>query len=706
MSQNRYSIPWGPLASLVLLAVLPFLLAEFIAESRITPYWTGLHFNEWLGMLWTGLAYYATALLVTMVIHAALSTQPQTDEDSERIRKGRLTLFHLLATLATSTLIYYFLQGDVLPKLQGDLDLAHRTSLVIVAIVWALQRFDAFAFAPTVIGSLGAVVGSALLMQVYSLTLAVRTFGFETALDSTLQFLAIIFGLSVAASVVGSRKPSWGTRAGVALCWIAIAYPVYKQTDADHKSSQREIVGPNVLMITADTMRADYLSVYGGDVETPVLEGLAAKGAKFQKAISLAPWTVPAFDGMFSSKFPPSVDPNLPLKVRDKQLTLYGQIGSYWLGQDKKSIVRRMRDKGYDANAIIGNFAMRKESWLLDDFNTYYVLLPLLETYHGPFQRSPFLSTALRGLSPSLYLARPFDNTRAVTEYAMSLLRYRDSERFFFWVHYFDPHTPYDPPPEYRTRSGPFEFLGIRSKAGELSEHDYVRSLYSGEIRYVDHEVGRVLETLKETGLEENTYVIFASDHGEEFWDHGAFGHGHSVYNELLHVPLIMTGPGIPVQTVSKPVSMIDFAPTLAEWVDVPADAEWRGKSWASSLRAEKFDMKIEPIFSQATGRLPPPPEPLQSVIFRSTKMIYGMESGTYRMFDLFKDPGEKVNIVSSRKGMSTQLREDLDDWSASFPVTFGAFANQGKVLEPDLETLENLKTLGYLPADTPEDTP
>jgi hypothetical protein len=151
---------------------------------------------------------------------------------------------------------------------------------------------------------------------------------------------------------------------------------------------------------------------------------------------------------------------------------------------------------------------------------------------------------------------------------------------------------------------------------------------------------------------------------------------------------------------------MIDFAPTLAEWVDVPADAEWRGKSWASSLRAEKFDMKIEPIFSQATGRLPPPPEPLQSVIFRSTKMIYGMESGTYRMFDLFKDPGEKVNIVSSRKGMSTQLREDLDDWSASFPVTFGAFANQGKVLEPDLETLENLKTLGYLPADTPEDTP
>jgi hypothetical protein len=153
-------------------------------------------------------------------------------------------------------------------------------------------------------------------------------------------------------------------------------------------------------------------------------------------------------------------------------------------------------------------------------------------------------------------------------------------------------------------------------------------------------------------------------------------------------------------------VSMIDFAPTLAEWVDVPADAEWRGKSWASSLRAAKFDMKIEPIFSQATGRLPPPPEPLQSVIIGSTKMVYGMESGSYRMFNLFKDPGEQKNIMNGRKHMSMKLRRALDDWSASFPVTFGAFANQGKVLEPDLETLENLKALGYLPEDTPEDAP
>ncbi|MFP8869955.1 MAG: sulfatase-like hydrolase/transferase, partial [Myxococcota bacterium] len=326
MSQNHYSIPWGSLASLVLLAVLPFLLAEFIAESRITPYWIGLNFNEWLGMLWTGLAYYGAALMITLVIHAALATQPQSAKDNDRIRAGGLTLFHLLATLGSSTLIYYFLQGDALPLIQGDLDLGHRTSLAVVTLAWALHRFNAFAFPAAVIGSLGAVVGSALYMQVHATTLFVRTFGFEPALRSALQFTVIIFGLSVAAAVVGSRKPSWGKIAGFALCWIAIAYPVYKQTGADDRSLQRKIAGPNVLMITADTMRADYLSVYGGDVQTPTLERLAAKGAKFQKAISLAPWTVPAFDGMFSSKFPPSVDPNLPLEVRDKQLTLYGQI--------------------------------------------------------------------------------------------------------------------------------------------------------------------------------------------------------------------------------------------------------------------------------------------------------------------------------------------------------------------------------------------
>ena len=82
--------------------------------------------------------------------------------------------------------------------------------------------------------------------------------------------------------------------------------------------------------------------------------------------------------------------------------------------------------------------------------------------------------------------------------------------------------------------------------------------------------------------------------------------------------------------------------------------------------------------------------------------MIYGMESGSYRMFNLFKDPGEKKDITSGRKHMNSKLRRALDDWSASFPVTFGVFVNQGETLGPDLETLENLKALGYLPEDTP----
>ena len=509
-------------------------------------------------------------------------------------------------------------------------------------------------------------------------------------------------GLAVVAGVIGSRRPAWRMRAGVAVCLIAVGYPVYKQVNADRLAAQRPISGPNILMITADTMRADYLSVYGGRVETPVLEAFAEKGAKFEQAISLAPWTIPSFNGMFSSKFPPSVDPNLPESVRDEQMTLYGQIGTYWRGADDKSLPGRLRDRGYHASAIIGNFAMRRERWLLDDFNTVRVIIPLLETWHGPFARSPFLSTTLRSLGPSLYVAHPFDTTRAVTEYTQSTLRYLSAERFFFWAHFFDPHTPYDPPAEYRSRTGPYEFLGFDGPSDGFEDKDYVRTLYSGEIRYVDDGVGSILETLDDTGLGENTYVVFASDHGEEFWDHGSFGHGHSVYDELLHVPLIITGPGIPAQSVSRPVSMIDFLPTLAEWAGLSADPEWRGSSLASSLRNANFPQSSEPIFSQGTGRLPPPPEPLQSVIVGNNKLIYGMETGGIQLFNRHKDPAETIDVAKTRRKMVERLRGRLDDWSESFPVTFGAFLKQGTTLETDHEMLENLKVLGYLPDDTP----
>ena len=147
---------------------------------------------------------------------------------------------------------------------------------------------------------------------------------------------------------------------------------------------------------------------------------------------------------------------------------------------------------------------------------------------------------------------------------------------------------------------------------------------------------------------------------------------------------------------------MIDFLPTLADWTDVPADASWRGASWAESLRNAAFEESLSPIFSQATGVLPPPPEPLQSVIVGNNKLIRGMETGRVSMFNRASDPGEQNDLAAERPKLTARLLHELDAWAGSFPVTFGTFGATGEMPQPDQETLDNLKALGYLPDDTP----
>lgn len=174
------------------------------------------------------------------------------------------------------------------------------------------------------------------------------------------------------------------------------------------------------------------------------------------------------------------------------------------------------------------------------------------------------------------------------------------------------------------------------------------------------------------------------------------------MFDELLRVPLIITGPGIAPQTIEQTVSTIDLLPTLAEWTGATADPEWRGKSWANALEQDRFEWPDDPIYSQSTGRLPPPPEPLQAVSVGDYKLILGLESGQLSLFDRSKDPGEKTNLARSHPHIVQQLRGDLERWSKSFPVTFDGFGEDGEMPEPDREMLENLKALGYLPDDPP----
>jgi arylsulfatase A-like enzyme len=323
----------------------------------------------------------------------------------------------------------------------------------------------------------------------------------------------------------------------------------------------------------------------------------------------------------------------------------------------------------------------------------------------GPFRATPALQSLLSRWWPDAFVRRPVDMTRAATEYAEAFLRYTREQPFALWVHYFDPHGPYDPPAEYRDTDGPWprfppadyhtkDFLEQwRWIAAMPEEHRaYVRSLYEGEIEYMDAGVGRILDALDRNGLVDNTYVVFSSDHGEEFWDHEKWEHGHSLFQDQIHVPLIVRGPGISRAAVETPVSAIDVLPTVRDWLDLPRLTSARGSSMADALAAGN-PIASTPIFAQSTSFYS---EPLQTVIDGHAKAIYGTDSGEWRLFDLERDPAERNDLSTEAPDELARLQERMETWRQSFPVTFDRL--QTGADDSRLEEFEEmLKSMGYV---------
>lgn len=543
-----------------------------------------------------------------------------------------------------------------------------------------------------------AVAAGMALVHVHAITLF--TFDHSPTLSHTYGVVwfggvTVIGGLFLTIGLDTMPRRRMGSL-GIAL--VACIAPIAAYLTAPTGEISDSPDAKNVFLITADTLRADYTSSYGGQVPTPNIDRLAESGTRLDQYYTVAPWTVPSFAGLFSSKYPPSITLHKTYDERMEELSYYRDMQDYWEGAEGRSLVQDISESGYTSYAFIGNFALYGHGWLLGDFDRQIILPLLANSWHGPFNKLPLLSAALRKAKPEAYSMRPFDYTRAITNYAEAFLRFRTEGNFFLWAHYFDPHTPYDPPKRYRSvEDEPFDFFPIRATEEMIREHDYVQSLYEGEVRYVDESIGRLLDTVEDRDLNDSTYIFFSSDHGEEFWDHGGFGHGHTVFNEQLRVPFIVSGPDIANTTIDYPISGIDIIPTMAELLGQPPYDEWRGTSIAPFLKGEKMSRQDRPVFAQATGLLPPSPEPLQTVVQWPFKLIRGMESNTYRLFNIENDPGETKDVIQQSPRQAETLATLLAEWATTFPVTFAELKNEGTDLTVDQETLENLGAIGYL---------
>lgn len=443
---------------------------------------------------------------------------------------------------------------------------------------------------------------------------------------------------------------------------------------------------PNILLVTVDTLRADHLGAYGyEEARTGSIDALAAGGLTFDQATVQSPWTFPSFASILTSRYPGE----LGLACGD---TLFAEIQRRRVDAEERILAEELKDAGYCTAAVLTNPWLLPHFGLIQGFDDFIPVderqfhhiaglknLTVLKLSH----RFPIADRWLRTLyewitGPAGEAAVMEVCAERVTEEAVRWLRDRRRAPFFLWVHYVDPHCPFDPPEAFQPDLADFpaerrEFLtsynaeDIHTGLARLTRRDReaLAALYDAEIAYVDECVGELFAELETLGLAGDTLVIFTSDHGEEFWDHGGYQHGHTLYDELIRVPLIFRGPGVKAvpRRVAADVRLLDLMPTLLELAGRPPPPGTRGRSLAPHLAGEAGG-QLEDVFAFSEGLYLT--EERKAVRGNGLKLIYRPGSEEYELYDLAKDPGERQDISQSRLEDFERMRSLLNDWLRS----------------------------------------
>ena len=311
----------------------------------------------------------------------------------------------------------------------------------------------------------------------------------------------------------------------------------------------------------------------------------------------------------------------------------------------------------------------------------------------------------LKEFFPDRYLSQA--TTSDITRKASQWIQKNADNDFFLLVYYYDPHLPYSPPAEYlpsgstaSPRIGT-KFSNLRDiRTGKfvpsLPEREWIRKLYASEVQYVDENIGLLLDTLTQSDIYDDSLIILTSDHGEEFWEHDGFEHGHTVYNELLSVPLIVKLPKSQLQTrISTPVSTQSLTPTVLDLCRIdPAPKERVSPSLRPLWEPQNQHHQINPIIS--TGPLYY--ENRISIIHEGQKYIRNLVTGREEYYNLDLDPAEQQPLQPAPPALIQKFRAVL-----SAHLTEAAqlrknlkLTSQDKVrLTKELE--EELRSLGYI---------
>jgi len=396
----------------------------------------------------------------------------------------------------------------------------------------------------------------------------------------------------------------------------------------------------NVLLITVDTLRADYLSCYGRkSISTPNIDALAARGARFAQAMAQVPLTEPSHASILTGTYPQVH------KVRD--------MGGFVLDRNVPTLATILGGAGWNTAAFVGAAVLSRYYGMDRGFAVY------ADSMEDEFslKKLPGAIAEIRG--------------EVVSRRALEWLE--KSERgkpFFLWVHFYDPHFPYDPPEPYRSR--------------------YKKDPYGGEVAYVDEQVGKILQSLADRSLDSQTLVVLMADHGESLGDHGEYTHGVFLYDSTMRIPLIFAGPGIPGgREVPQQVRSIDVLPTVTDFLSLPAGERAQGVSLIPALLEGKATRSnycyMETLYPKSQMGWCE----LRAMRTDQWKLIVAPKPELYRFPD---DSGENHNVADRFLADADHLQKKV--WEVAGPP---------KSLEPlvpqpiDDERRRELDALGYV---------
>ena len=398
---------------------------------------------------------------------------------------------------------------------------------------------------------------------------------------------------------------------------------------------------PNLILITADTLRADKLGCYGNDsVATPHIDRLAASGVLFENAATVTPLTLPAHSSIFTGTYPTYHG------VRDN--------GGHYLGPEQTTLAEVLKKEGWATGAFVGAFVLDSRWGLDQGFDHYF----------DDFDFSKFEDVSLSSVE------RRGDEVLDAALGWMSSVRERP---FFSWIHLFDPHAPYDPPEPYRTR--------------------YEESLYDGEVAFVDDLVGRLMSWVHRAGLNEETVVVFVGDHGEGLGQHGESEHGFFVYDSTMSIPFILSSPyyDLEPRRVAAQVRAIDLMPTLLDLLDLSQPSSVQGQSLRALAEGEETDPGLLAYGESYYPRNHYGWSQLRSLRDGELHFISAPEPEFY---DVRADPLEKENLAQQRAGTVRRLQRQLEEIVTESSAS-GVQRQEAVGVDP--KTQERLAALGYL---------